>query len=101
MATSFQLKLMSVAIDIGLLLILWVLFLRLLKDLKTGQLCLETRERLLDGLVRGEPPKEPFEIYEMELTEPLGITHNGLFFVVGSASAAIAIKLSALSIVNF
>jgi|KBSSwiStaDraftv2_1062776.scaffolds.fasta_scaffold655350_2 hypothetical protein len=93
---SFKLRLFSTIIDGALLLVLWILFLRLLVDLKAGQLWLEARQNVLDELTQGHPLKEPLRIYAMDFGDSLGISHNSMYWIAASASAAIVIKLAAL-----
>jgi hypothetical protein len=83
--------------DCGLLMLLWVLFIKLVKDVNLGQRYMQVREQKLHDLQQGDPPAASLLVFSgggegMKL----GIRHRGLHLVVTVASLAILAKLAAI-----
>jgi hypothetical protein len=83
--------------DCGLLMLLWVLFIKLVKDVNLGQRYMEAREKKLHAVQQGDPPAASLLVFS-GLNEGVkqGIRHRGLHLIVTAASMAILAKLAAI-----
>jgi hypothetical protein len=81
--------------DGGLLLVLWVLSAKLVRDVNLGQRYMRVREQKLHDLQQGDPPVASLLVFAGggEGMKP-GIRHRGLHLVVAIASLAILAKLA-------
>jgi hypothetical protein len=83
--------------DGGLLLVLWVLSFKLVKDVNLGQRYMRLREEMLHDVQKGELPPASALVFSGggEHMKP-GIRHRGLHLVVTVASLAILAKLAVM-----
>ena len=99
-AFTLRTELLATCLDGALLVMLWALCYRLMINLQLAQLWLEAREKLLDALVGNAPMDAQVAIYNIAPVGRPGIRHHDLYWTVSAATAAIALKLAALWLVN-
>jgi hypothetical protein len=87
-----------VIIDAAFLIMLWGLLLRLMRDVAIGQLFLEARENMLRNLyITKDLDRQPFDVFSaVDITKKPKIHHNNLYWILGSSTGAIIVKLAAV-----
>lgn len=79
-------------IDVSFILLLWVLFIRLMIDLKNARICLEAREDMICNVhMHNREIFNPFPAFDMNKVPR--ISENGLYWIVCIASLALMMKL--------
>jgi len=80
-------------VDVSFIAVLWAIFSRLKIDLSTAHRAVEAREDMLQLVLTDESiPFDPFG--KMDWSQPARIKENGLFWIVGTCTLTLLVKLA-------
>lgn len=82
-------------IDVSFIMLLWVLFVWLKRDLTLARKCLQARERMIRNL--SEDEGGAFDPIPNASAEELTIREGGLYLIVSLATLALILKLAIVS----